>query len=154
MKVKFKKLHEEAVTPTYGTVGSAGLDLTAISKEKVYNTDGTLQYITYDTGLAIQVPLGYVGMIFPRSSISNKNMSLSNAVGVLDSDFTGSITFRFRSLSSDGSGEYEVGERIGQLVVVSIPSVELVEVEELNQTERGSNGYGSTNLKIERSQAW
>lgn len=156
MKIKFKKLHEDAVTPTYGTTGSAGLDLTAVTKEKVYHKNhGNLQYIEYKTGLAISIPAGFVGLLVPRSSVSNYNLSLSNSCGILDSDFRGEISFRFKQLNSGAHGEYNVGDRIGQLVIIEAPSFELIQVDELDITERGSGGYGSTNIvKIDRSQAW
>lgn len=155
MKVKFKKLHKDAVTPTRGTEFSAGLDLTAVSKEKIYHPKhGYLQYISYGTGLGVKVPVGHVGLIFPRSSISKYNLSLSNAVGVIDSDYVGEISFRFRTLGSSSIGEYEVGDRIGQLVILPYPEIQLEEVSELPDTERGEGSYGSTDIKkCERSQA-
>lgn len=153
MNLKFKKLNSKAVTPTKGTEYSAGLDLTAIDKKKVYNTQhGYLEYIEYSTGLAFEIPEGYVGLIFPRSSISKYNLSLSNAVGVIDSDYRGEVTFRFKGLGSASTGEYIVGDRIGQLVLMEIPRVDLIESEELSDTVRGEGSYGSTN--IQKSQAW
>lgn len=153
MIVRFKKLNSKAVTPTYGTNGSAGLDLTAISKEKIYNDDGTLAYIKYETGLAIQLPPNYVGLVFPRSSISKLDLSLANAVGVIDSDYRGPISFRFKTTSFVSGKEYEVGERVGQLLVMSYPQIELIETDNLNDTQRGEGGFGSTDGKT-KSQAW
>lgn len=155
MKVKFKKLKSEAITPSRGTEYSAGLDLTAISKTKVYNPQhGYLEYISYGTGLSFEIPNGYVGYIFPRSSISKKNLALSNSVGVIDADFRGEVTFRFKGLGSASTGEYDVGDRIGQLVIMPIPEVDLVEVDELSDTKRGEDSYGSSDIKkCERSQA-
>lgn len=155
MIVKFKKLNSAAITPTRGTEFSAGLDLTAISKDKVYHKNhGYLEYISYSTGLAVEIPEGFVGLIFPRSSISKYNLSLSNAVGVIDADYRGEISFRFKALGSASIGEYDIGDRIGQLLIVPNPTIDLVEVDELNETTRGDNGYGSTNFKkCEPSQA-
>lgn len=149
MNIKFKKLHPDAVIPSKGTEFSAGLDITAISKE--YGKG----YISYGTGLAMSIPKGYMGLIFPRSSISNKNLTLSNSVGIIDSDYVGEISFRFKVIGSEGEGSYEIGDRIGQLVIVPFYKVEFEEVTELPKTDRGSGGYGSTDKKtLEKSQAW
>lgn len=144
--LKIKKLKENAVTPTYATDGSLGLDLTAISKTKQYHPrEGYLQYISYGVGLACEIPCGYVGLVFPRSSVSNKNLSLANAVGVIDQDFRGEISFRFRKLNDGSNNEYEIGDKIGQLVVIPCPKMNIEIVDELSDTIRGSGGYGSTN---------
>lgn len=153
MKVKFKKLNNKAVIPSYGTEGAAGLDMTAISKEIHYNKDGTLAFIEYDTGISLEIPIGFVGLVFPRSSVSKLDMSLANSVGVIDSDYRGSISFRFKTTSFMPGKQYEVGDRVGQLVVVPYPQIELEEVDTLNETQRGEGGYGSTNVQ-EKSQAW
>jgi len=137
MEVKFKKLNEKAVTPSYAKQGDAGLDI--FCTDIVYTED----YIECKTGLAFEVPEGYVGLLFPRSSISKKHMSLCNSVGVLDSGYRGEVTFRFR-LNAGGYKKYAAGEAIGQLVILPYPKIELVE-SELSDTERGSGGYGSSN---------
>ncbi len=143
--LKFKKLHPLATIPTYATDGSVGLDLTAVSKEKVYHPrDGYLQYINYDTGIAVEISTGYVGLVFPRSSVTNKNLTLGNCVGVIDPDFRNSISFRFRRVNEGSNGEYEIGDRIGQLLIVPCKKPEIIEVEELSVTKRGTGGYGST----------
>lgn len=145
MKVKFKKLSSTAVLPTKADIFSAGLDLTAISKEKIYHPrDGYLQYISYGTGLSFEIPENHVGLIFPRSSISKYNLSLSNAVGVIDSSYRGEVSFRFKSLGPAGHGEYEVGDRVGQLIVIPYPELTLIESEELSNTSRGEGSYGSS----------
>lgn len=140
MIVKFKKLHPDAVIPTRGTDSSAGLDITAIYVIQ------TPEYIEYKTGLAFEIPEGHVGLIFPRSSISKKSLSLANAVGVIDSDYRGEISFRFKVTSANATDAnlYQIGDRIGQLVIMPYPKVELQEVQKLNTTERGSGGFGST----------
>ena len=107
--------------------------------------DGT--QITYGTGLAMEIPKGFVGLIFPRSSIRKTDLSLSNSVGVIDSGYRGEIqaTFNQRSLSSQsGSFLYGVGDRIMQIMIIPHPEIEFEEVEELNNTERGEGGFGST----------
>jgi dUTP pyrophosphatase len=141
MKVNFKKLNKKAVTPSYAKDGDAGLDITAITRDIVMA--GDYEYVEYGTGLAFEIPAGYVGLLFPRSSISKKDVYLANSVGVLDSGYRGEVTFRFKRLAWD-STLYNVGEKIGQLIVVPYPQIELEEVKELSETERGENGYGST----------
>jgi dUTP pyrophosphatase len=138
IELKIKKLHSEAVIPQYAKPGDAGLDLVAISEE--WNDDNTM--VTYGTGLAIEIPEGHVGLIFPRSSISKTTLNLSNSVGVIDSGYRGPIMFKFRYL--ENGDVYEVGDRIGQLVIMEIPKVNIVEIQELSSTERGEGGFGST----------
>lgn len=142
MKVKIKKLNQEATIPEYATTGDAGLDLTAISKTKPAQfTDGS---IVYGTGLAIEIPEGYVGLLFPRSSISRYGLMLTNSVGVIDSSFRGEIQLKFKPVGNYSPLEYGVGERVGQLIILPYPQIELVEAQELSDSERGSGSYGST----------
>jgi len=143
MKVKFKKLVDTAVTPTYAKDGDAGLDLTSI--QHTISTD--YNYIQHHTGIAIEIPKGYVGLIFPRSSISKTDLSLANCVGVIDSGYRGEIIFRFKFKKDTYFAElkrYETGDRIGQLIIIPYPSIELEQVDELSDTDRGEGGYGST----------
>lgn len=137
LKIKFKKLNPNAVIPKQGTAGAAGFDLTAVSIEK------NEKMLKYDTGIAVEIPPGYVGLLFPRSSVCKTGLSLANSVGVIDSDFRGSISFVFYK-NTQCIVPYWPGDRIGQLVIVPIPEVEYVEVDELSETERGAGGYGST----------
>lgn len=137
LKIKFKKLNPNAVTPKQGTSGAAGFDLTAVSIEE------TDQFVKYYTGIAVEIPPGYVGLVFPRSSICKTGLSLANSVGVIDSDYRGSISFVFYK-GPTWIEPYSYGDRIGQLVIMPIPEVEFVEAEELSETERGEGGYGST----------
>jgi dUTP pyrophosphatase len=104
----------------------------------------TEMYYEYLTGIAIEIPEGYVGLMFPRSSISKTKQILSNHVGVIDSGFRGEIRFRFKKLAWDNGDLYDVGDKIGQLVIMPIPAIELVEVDELSDSERGEGGFGST----------
>lgn len=139
MNVKIKKLVPEAVVPKYSRKGDAGLDLTATSMN---DTD---MYIEYGTGLAVAIPEGYVGYIFPRSSLSNYHLDLANAVGVIDSNYRGEIKFRFKKTEDHWSSKYyKVGDRVGQLIIMPIPEIEFEEAEELDETNRGANGYGSS----------
>ena len=136
-QIKFKKMTPNAVAPKQGTTGAAGFDLTAVRLEV---TETTLKY---DTGIAVEIPPGYVGLVFPRSSVCKTGLSLANSVGVIDSDYRGSISLVFYK-GAELIEAYSYGDRIGQLLIVPIPSVEFVEAEELSETERGSGGYGST----------
>ena len=145
--LKVKKLTPEATLPKKGSEGAAGFDLVATSKEYVnkFAKDGVSaeSYIEYGTGLALEIPAGYVGKIFPRSSVTKKGLHLANSVGIIDSDYRGEVKFRYKR-TLDGVGEYEEGERIGQLILERLEDVQLDEVENLSDTERGSGGYGST----------
>lgn len=137
LNVRFKKLRPDAVTPTYAKDGDAGLDLTAISKT---NAD---TFIQYGTGIAIEIPKGYVGLIFPRSSVSKlENFYLKNSVGVIDSGYRGELMLRFNKSFSF----YEVGDKIGQLIIIPHPTIYLEEVDELSSTDRGEGGFGSTGV--------
>lgn len=138
MKVKFKKLNTKAIMPSYAKQGDAGLDMTAIQVLK------DEMYYEYRTGIAIEVPEGHVGLMFPRSSISKTKQILSNHVGVIDSGYRGEILFRFKKLAWDNGEVYQEGDKVGQLVIIPIPQIELVEVDELSSTERGEGGFGST----------
>jgi dUTP pyrophosphatase len=142
MKVKFKKLLPGAVTPSYAKPGDAGLDLTATSHHY------TEEYIEYSTSIAVEIPEGFVGLLFPRSSVTNKSMMLKNSVGVIDSNYRGEIKLRFATVNThphhSHNNYYQVSDRVGQLIIVPIPNIELEEVEELTETNRGADGYGST----------
>lgn len=155
MKVKIKKLHEDAVIPHYATDGSAGMDLTAVdARLDEYGN------IHYEFGLAFEIPKGYVGLIFPRSSVAKYDLALTNAVGVVDSDFRGGISAKFKptlifSNASQKDGHdslrlYGVGERVAQMIIMPYPKIEFEEVEELSNSGRGCGGYGSTNTIREK----
>lgn len=148
MEVKIKKLHPDAVIPTYGTDGSAGMDLTAVSHE--IDEYGNR---VYHTGIAVEIPRGYVGLIFPRSSICKHSIHLTNAVGVIDSDYRGEITAKFKPTPyfkadiydfQTFPSQYKEGDRIAQMIIIPYPQIEFKEVDELSDTERGNGGYGST----------
>lgn len=156
MKVKIKKLDGRAVIPKYAKDGDAGLDLVAIS----YKANPEHGYIEYGTGLAIEIPKGYVGYVFPRSSISKIGSTLANSVGVIDSGYRGEIKVRmkpdtssiFASMHEDVANgyihnTYEIGDKIAQLVIMPIPTIELEEVDVLSDSERGDGGFGSSDEK-------
>lgn len=167
LKVRIKKLHPNAVIPTYAHDTDCGLDLTAISK--TFDEYGN---VVYGFGLAFEIPEGYAGFIFPRSSNHKRGLLLTNSVGVIDAGFRGEVTAKFATrkwlaqpeklieriryfIKGDYSGRlnsfavfnernYEIGDRVAQMVILPYPKVEFVEVDELSDTERGTGGYGST----------
>ena len=169
MKVKIKRLSENAVIPTYSREGDAGLDLVATSK--YFDEYGNAHY---GTGLAFAIPENHVGLLFPRSSNAKKDLLLSNSVGVLDSNYRGELSFKFKPsvvffnnnyAENEEIGEitdnfddivaptkdndlelqdYNVGDRIGQIIIIPIPQIEFEEVGELTQTNRQDGSYGST----------
>lgn len=163
MKIKIKKLCDSAVIPQYAHPTDAGMDLVAVSKS--IDKDGN---IVYGTGISVEIPEGYVGLIFPRSSISKKDLLLTNSVGVIDSGYRGEIMAKFKNqnqysnplqafwsffvnkkpkrikFSVFHAGEYEVGERIAQMIIMPYPHVEFEEADELSDSDRGHGGYGST----------
>lgn len=138
MKVNIKRTHAAAVLPTYAKPGDAAMDLTAVGVS--WSNDK----VTYDTGLAFEIPTGFVGLLFPRSSNSKKDLILTNSVGVLDSGYRGEVKFVYRHAKDAAPVEYEVGDRIGQLLILPYPQIELVEAETLSETVRGEGGFGSS----------
>ena len=149
LDVKIMKLVEEAVVPQYSLEGDAGLDLTAIFRS--YDEFGN---VVYHTGIAMEIPKGYVGLLFQRSSVSKKQQFLTNAVGVIDSNYRGEIMLKFKptvqyhsKVESLFNEMYEVGEKIGQLIILPYPSVNFILSDNLSDTVRGSNGFGSTDKK-------
>ena len=159
LKVKIKKLNEDAVTPTYSQYGDAGMDLTAISKS--FDEFGN---VVFGTGLAFEIPEGFLGLIFPRSSNAKQDLLLSNSVGVIDSGYRGEVMLKFKPsvmfFNEHSTGDenqnfiesnyedkirfYEKGDRIGQIIILPYPQIEFEEAEKLSETVRGNGGYGST----------
>ena len=168
LQVKIKKLHPDAVVPTYAHATDCGMDLTAVSK--TFDEYGN---VVYGFGLAFEIPEGYAGFIFPRSSNHKSRMLLTNSVGVIDSGYRGEVTAKFAQRTSFGIPEkflqrikylltgkmgncnlssydatnvnnYKIGDRVAQMVILPYPKVTFVETEELSDTERGTGGYGST----------
>lgn len=139
-KLRIKKLDERAVMPRYAKPGDAGMDLTAIGGDWYLDR----KQVRYRFGLAFEIPEGYVGLIFPRSSVVKKDMTLANCVGVIDSGYRGEVTAVFNLRQGESREIYNVGDRIAQLVVVPFAHCEIEETDELSETERGVGGYGST----------
>jgi len=146
MQVKIKKVHEDAVIPSKAHASDAGFDLVATSFAK------TDEYLEYGTGIAIEVPEGHVGLLYPRSSISKKDLTLCNSVGIIDVGFVGELKFRFKLAGkyeyyvgwTGGDKLYEVGDRIGQLIIMPIPAISFLEVDDLGSSERGEGSFGSS----------
>ncbi len=139
MKIKFKKMHPDAVIPKYAKEGDAAMDLYAA--ESMKDRYGNHVYLT---GVALEIPQGYVGLLFPRSSVSKTSMSLANSVGVVDSGYRGEIMLKYRHIQGNGNLPYSSGDRVGQLMIIPHPKIELIEAKELSSTERGDGGFGST----------
>ncbi len=152
MEVKIKKLNPNAVIPSYAKIGDAGMDLVATEILK-----DTPEQITYGIGIALEIPEGFVGLVFPRSSIRKTGLQLSNSVGVIDSGYRGEIQATFNKvfggdrfydetkLTEITSNDfYKVGDRIAQIMIIPYPSIQFVEADELSDSERGDGGFGST----------
>lgn len=136
MKVKIKKLNEKAVTPKYAKKGDAGMDLTVVSCQIIDD-----EHIKYNFGLSFEIPVGYVGLVFPRSSCYKQKQLLSNCVGVIDSGYRGEVSAIMIGYADE---KYNVGDRAAQIIIMPYPEIEFEVVEELSETNRGNNGYGST----------
>ena len=141
MKVRIKKLNENAVIPSYAKDGDAGMDLVATSIISENDTQ-----ITYGIGLALEIPNGFVGLIFPRSSVRKTRLMLSNCVGVVDSGYRGELQATFNKINQNSIAEndYKVGDRVAQIMIIPHPPIEFKEVNDLSETERGEGGFGST----------
>jgi dUTP pyrophosphatase len=141
MEVKIKKLNPKAVIPSYATSGDAGMDLIATSIISETDTQ-----ITYGLGIALEIPKGFVGLVFPRSSIRKTRLQLSNSVGVIDSGYRGELQATFNKINNNSVSEndYKVGDRVCQIMIIPHPPIEFEEANELSDTERGEGGFGST----------
>ena len=144
MELRFKKLNEKAVLPTRSHSTDAGLDLTTYGFTQEVDASGKL-VLVYHTGLAVEIPEGHMGLVFMRSSVANKSLTLTNAVGIIDRFYSGEITLKFKVTTDSIPTVYQEGERIGQLVVVPYPQFEPVFVDEIAEGTRGEKGYGSSN---------
>lgn len=143
--VKFVKLDPEAKAPFKANPTDAGWDLHCVASPEIDEEGNHV----YRTGLALEIPDGHVGLLFPRSSIAKKDLLLSNSVGVVDCHYRGEVLAKFKAYVTYDSEHtychiYEKGDRICQLIVMPIPQVEMEEVSELSETDRGTGGYGSS----------
>jgi dUTP pyrophosphatase len=149
MKVRIQKLNPLAQIPSYAKDGDAGMDVIATSV-----ISDTPEQITYGTGIAMEIRDGFVGLVFPRSSIRKTGLQLSNSVGVIDSGYRGELQATFNKIfGSEGFYDetkmqtnefYKVGDRVAQIMIIPYPPIEFDEVAELSDTERGEGGFGST----------
>ena len=152
MKVNIKQLHPDSKIPQYAKHGDAGMDLTATSKW--YDESGN---VCYGTQLAFEIPNGFAGFLFPRSSNTKKDLILGNSVGVIDSGYRGEVVLKFKAIDTqylqdgkltflkrDFMKEYNIGDRIGQIVIMPVPQIEFNVVDELSTTDRGIDGFGSS----------
>lgn len=142
MILKIKKLHPNAVIPTYAKDGDVGMDLVATSI-----ISETTSQITYGIGIAMEIKDGFVGLVFPRSSIRKTRLQLSNSVGVIDSGYRGELQATFNKITTtieNQKNDYKVGDRIAQIMIIPHPQIQFEEVTELSDTQRGKGGFGST----------
>ena len=141
MKIKFKKTHKLAKAPVRAYDWDAGWDLVATTQTYGSEDESGL-YMEYGTGLCLEIPKGYVGLVFPRSSISLTRHMLRNSVAVIDSGYRGEIKLRF---SNDfNTTTYVVGDKIAQIIFLRLPQIAMEEVKSLTESDRGSDGFGST----------
>ncbi len=142
MKINIKKLNKNAIIPNKGSEFSAGYDLYACLEEPI-NVKSN-QTVKIPTGLAMEIPVGYAGMIFARSGLSTKKgLAPANKVGVCDSDYRGEYIVALHNHSNEDV-TVNPGERIAQLVIIPFLSVDFIETDTLNDTLRGTGGFGST----------
>ena len=145
MTLKIKRLTEDAIMPIRAHEGDAGIDLTCTGITQEINECGQL-ILVYHTGLAVEIPEGYVGLLFQRSSVYKKSISMTNAVGVIDSGYRGEIMAKFRSTTDVVPAVYKPGERFVQLVIVPYLNIQIEEVAALKESDRGEDGYGSSDI--------
>lgn len=145
MKIRIKKIDERAVVPTYGSEYSAGADLYALLDEKTEILPHTTSFI--HTGISLEIPEGYCGLIFARSSMGAKRgLAPANKVGVIDADYRGEVMVALHN-HSDSIATVEPGERVAQLAIVPFLKAEFEVSDELSDTVRGVGGFGSTGTK-------
>ena len=139
LQVQICRVHPDAVVPQYAVDGDACFDLTAVSL-----TTDAVGNLVYDTGLAFAIPPGHVGLLFPRSSVARTSLTLRNSVGVIDSGYRGTVVLKYRDAGHAGDAPYKAGDRVGQMLVLPLPTVRFEEVAEFAATARGEGGFGST----------
>ncbi len=145
MKINFLKLNKKAITPAYGSEFSAGADLYALVESSVSIRPGETYMV--HTGIAMEIPEGYVGLVFARSGLaSKKGLAPANKVGVIDSDYRGEIMIPLLN-HSDSVHTVANGERVAQIVLVPYLKADFCEARDLTETGRGTKGFGSTGSK-------
>lgn len=141
--LQVKRLDADLPLPKYAYEGDAGLDLLSA----IDVTVAPLQRVAIPTGLAVAIPMGYAGFIQPRSGLALKQgLSMANTPGLIDSNYRGELKVAAVNLDPVQPIEIKRGDRIAQLVIQAVPIVDLIEVEELDETVRGANGFGSSRV--------
>ena len=139
MKLNYKRVNQNAKEPVYSTEEAACFDLFCSEINR------KTQYIEYKIGIAFEIPIGYLGIITARSSITNKDLICKNGIGIIDPDYRGEVTFR--CLNLNGDEKYKIGDRCAQMTLIKNTKCNLNEVSLLSETKRGKNGYGHTGDK-------
>ena len=147
MNIKIKKLHPDAIVPQYQTAGAACFDFHAINRLARHVDSGFPE--TFDTGLAFEIPEGHVMLIFSRSGHGfNKDVRLANCVGIIDADYRGEVKVKLTcDKAHDRPMQVQFGDKIAQGIIIPFPRVNFVVADELTDTARGTNGFGSTDKK-------
>jgi dUTP pyrophosphatase len=143
MNINFKKLDQRAVAPVRAHESDAGFDLVATDITTEVNECGQL-ILVYHTGLAIEIPEGYFGLLVPRSSVYKKSLMLTNHAGVIDAGYRGEVMAKFRSTTDVVPAVYKPGEKFAQLLILPCPEFTFTETSELSNGDRGNEGFGST----------
>lgn len=131
----------QGILPTRATAGDAGLDLYSTRITQEIDNSGK-PVLVYHTDIAVEIPEGYVGLLFMKSGVAKRSVSLCNAVGVIDSGYRGEIMGKFKITTDSLPTVYQPGEAFGQLVIVPVAITEPTMVEELSESERGEMGFG------------
>jgi dUTP pyrophosphatase len=143
MELPFRKLKPEAPLPSYARPGDAGLDLAAAVDAEI----GPGERVMIPTGVAVAIPPGHAGLVLPRSGLaSREGLTLANSPGLIDAGYRGEVTCAVVNLDRERTVSIKRGDRIAQLVIVAVPSVEPNWTEELPPSERGEGGFGSSGL--------
>jgi dUTP pyrophosphatase len=141
MELPFRKLRAEAALPSYARPGDAGLDLAAAVDAEI----GPGERVMIPTGVAVAIPPGHAGLVLPRSGLaSREGLTLANSPGLIDAGYRGEVTCAVVNLDRERTVSIKRGDRIAQLVIVAVPSVEPNWTEELPPSERGEGGFGSS----------
>lgn len=141
-------MKSEGKLPTRATAGDAGLDLYSTRITQEVDNSGKL-VLVYHTDIAVEIPEGYVGLLFMKSSVAKRSLTLANAVGVIDAHYRGEIMLKYKVTTDAIPTVYQPGEACGQLVIVPIEILEPVFVDELSETERGTMGFGEADENIQ-----
>ena len=141
MRIKIKKTHNDAIIPAYQTTGASGFDMHSVQEYKVYAG----QVLLVDTGIAFEIPEGYELQVRPRSGLSFKTpLRVANSPGTVDADFRDSVKVIIENRSDNEDYTIKKGERIAQGIICPVLQADFIEVTELNNTDRGTSGFGST----------